>query len=120
MTVKLVLQIAERLEKKGVARPSTPFVEQLQAVIGWTLWGKGWHLLNHCVVDVNKEWKWVAMCVVGADCWQESLYTVPVAESATASWVAYLALDVGTCQGCLLLGVVSWTVLQSSSDTLGY
>lgn len=117
---KLASQIAERLEKKSVARPLTPFVGQLQAVIGWTLWGKGWHLLNHCVVGVNKGWEWVAMCVVRADCWQESLYTVPAAESATASWAAYLALDVGMCRGCLLLGVVSWTVLQSSSDTPGY
>jgi len=117
---KLALQIAEQLEKRGVARLSTLFVGQPQVVIGSTLWEKGWHLLNHCVVSVNKEWEWVVMCVVGADCWEESLYIVPAAESATASWAAYLALDVGTYQGCHLLDVVSWTVLPSSSDIPGY
>jgi hypothetical protein len=77
-------------------------------------------LLNHCGVGVNKEWEWVAMYVGGADCWHQSLYIVPAAESAIASWAACLALDVGMCRGFLPLGVASWTGLQSSSDIRGY
>ncbi len=59
------------------------------------------------------------MYVAGADCLQGSRCTVPAGESAIANWAAYLVLDVVMCQGCLLLDVVSWRGLQSSSDTRG-